>query len=1067
MKRVSYILIGILVTLCLTPTSWGRKNRYGPVYVSKPVVPVLTPAARDVPDYRTPRLPYKIEAAPRETYGFTGKDIQQPPHTNALAELQRNAPQAPINSILAFGTPLMNFPGQTSPSSPPDTTGDVGKVYFLQGINGSGGSAVGIYDKATGNLVKSFLLDSLATSGNCTNGYCDPVIIYDEIADRWLISEFASTGSWFCVYISQTNDPTGQWYFYEFDAGYTSVPDYPKYGVWPQDTDNDGVYDEGSYLIGVNAGSTGNRDVFALDREKMLLGQPATLQKFSAPALSGWGFQLFLPAGHEGADPPPNGAPALFLRPVDTEIHSGYSCTEPCDIIEMWGLTVDWNTPSNSSFTRLNDIIIGDYDQTLCGTSTWACMPQQGTTQKLDPIREPMHFQIQYYNHGTYETIVGCFPEDVDGTDRAAVHWFELRGSGTNWSLQQEGVVENNDSFHRSVCSAAMDSSGNIAVGYTRTSSTTYPSIYYSGRRSSDPAGTMPLFDNVIIDATTAWTANERWGDYSGIGLDPTDHCTFWYTTEYGGNGETRIAAFKFTECGCTVPSTPTSLVASPNGDNSIALSWSHTPNPGDTYNVYRAVGTCPQSSYTLIASGLTTTSYVDNSVSGGITYAYVVTAVDQTGNCETVYSNCAETSTTGACLEAPQFNGLATVTNPGNSTCTLDLAWDPATPYCGTSVVYSVYRSTTSGFTPDATNRIASCLTGTTYSDTKNLVNGTTYYYIVRAEDPAASGSGPCGGAEDANTVEKSGTPTGASGTLLSEAFSTGIPGTWTIINGGTCADTWTDTNPGNRNPGAPFDANFAIADSDNAGSTCGVMDEQLITPSFNASAYTTLTLEFSNHFRWYSGGGNEIADVDVTNDGGTTWINVLRIQNGDDGYPTPNTKTIDISAQAAGQTSVQIRFRYYNADWDWYWAIDNVTVTGDAQCTTLAGIVKPVPDNHWIKGNPMMVSKVSGTGQLNISWDTTLCPADNYNLLYGFGSGLSTYTLSGSTCDLGTTGTYTWTPPALPQGETLTWWLLVGTDTLGTESSWGKDSSGTERSTTASGMCTNNSIDTTQTCP
>ena len=80
---------------------------------------------------------------------------------------------------------------------------------------------------------------------------------------------------------------------------------------------------------------------------------------------------------------------------------------------------------------------------------------------------------------------------------------------------------------------------------------TTRP-IYFKGRFSTDPAGTMPQGEYVIVDATTSKTGNERWGDYAGIGIDPTDDCTFWFTTEYGGSGQTKVAAFKFDGCGGT-----------------------------------------------------------------------------------------------------------------------------------------------------------------------------------------------------------------------------------------------------------------------------------------------------------------------------------------------------------------------------------------------------------------------------------------------------------------------------------------------------------------------------------
>jgi hypothetical protein len=161
----------------------------------------------------------------------------------------------------------------------------------------------------------------------------------------------------------------------------------------------------------------------------------------------------------------------------------------------------------------------------------------------------------------------------------------------------------------------------------------------------------------------------------------------------------------------------------------------------------------------------------------------------------------------------------------------------------------------------------------------------------------------------------------------LLNEDFSGGIPATWTVVNGGSGSDTWTTTNPCNRSIGSPFASPWAMVDSDCAWIT-PTQDEQLITPSLNASSCTQVVLEFSNQFQWYSGGLNEVADVDVSVDGGTTWTNVLRMQGASDGYPTPNTKTVDITAQAAGHSNVKIRFHYYNANFEWWWAIDNVKV-------------------------------------------------------------------------------------------------------------------------------------------
>lgn len=833
----------------------------GPDFVSEPSVPTISPQVKDLPPSEQERNPYVLEMKRREEWGFSGENKQGFPWDNPLLEYQRNAPSPDFMEQKAFSTPIINVSGYTSPSSPPDTTGDVGPNHFLQATNAGGyGSLVHIYTKS-GSFVQTFAMENLATTAPCNSGFCDPIVLYDSFADRWVVSEFAYSGSYFCVYVSTSPNPQGTWYVYTFGSlGYSGPPDYPKYGIWPLDEDGDGQYLEGSYLIGVNAGATGKRDLYALDRKKMLQGQPATYQKFSVNALSAFGFQLVLPAGHEGPNPPPSGKGALFLRPVDTEIHSGFTCSpEPCDIMQIWELKVDWTTPSNSILTELSQIKIAEFDHTLCGTSgNWNCMPQPNTTQKIDPIREPLHFPVQYRNFGSYETIVGCFAEDASGTDRAGTHWFELRRAGGGWSKYQEGVLAA-DSLHRSVCSAAMDGWGNIAVGYTRTGSSTpyYPSIYYAGRLSSDPLNTMPYFEYSIQDATNSNTDNERWGDYAGIGIDPNDDCTFWFTTEYGGSGQTKIASFKFDSCGCIVPGAPQNLNASPNGNNSIYLQWSQGSPEGNTFNIYRKIGSCPQSNYTKIASNISGLSYVDNTASGGITYSYVVKAVDITGKCESDPSNCDDAVTTGSCLEPPSFSGIQNVINAENSTCSLNISWNPGISNCGGNLTYNIYRSTSNPFIPDSSNLIASSISGTNYVDSVGLIYNTNYYYIVRAVDTS-------NGAEETNSIIKGAIPTGP---VTIQNFADNFEGSGGFDNPG-----WT-----HQSITGSVDWQWSTAQYNTpthswySPSQTKVADRVLVTPQFGVFSNTTMsfyhTYSFESSSTCYDGGTLEYS----TN--GTTW--------------------------------------------------------------------------------------------------------------------------------------------------------------------------------------------------
>ncbi|HPS77444.1 MAG TPA: hypothetical protein PLS53_04750 [Thermoanaerobaculaceae bacterium] len=541
-EKVVFVTV-LAAMVCVVATAQELSQRSGPVYVSEPVVPTVSQAVRDLPDDTYDMNRYGLEMKRREDFGFIPLYYEVVPRIDPLLELQANAP-APAPE--AFSTLIHNFAGQTSTSSPPDTTGDVGLNHFVQGVNQSV-STVQILNKSTGANMKTFSLQSLASGSPCNSGYCDPIVLYDRAADRWMISEFPSSGGHLCVYVSTTGDPAGTWYAYTFSNVETSTPDYPKYGVWPQNGNG------GSYLVGINAGASGKRDVVALDRAKMLAGQPATYQKFSVTAMPNSGFQLVLPATVQGSNTPPNGAPALFMRPRDRAQQDGVT-NKTYDLLEMWALNVDWATPANSTLTVLPSVQMSPYDMTLCGMgNTWNCMPQPGTTQKIDPIREPLHFPLQYRNFGDHETLVGCYVTDVDGTDHAALRWFEVRKTGTgNWTLFQEGLVGGEANIHRSVGSAAMDGSGNIAIGYTRTGTSApyYPSIYFKGRLSTDPVGTMPQGEYVIQDATSSKTGNERWGDYAGIGIDPSDDCTYWFTTEYGGSGQTKVAAFKFDGCG-------------------------------------------------------------------------------------------------------------------------------------------------------------------------------------------------------------------------------------------------------------------------------------------------------------------------------------------------------------------------------------------------------------------------------------------------------------------------------------------------------------------------------------
>jgi hypothetical protein len=957
--------------------------------VSKPSVPTVTPAVKDLPDWTPDPNLFGLEMKRRDDFGFLPIPYEIKPQVDPLLDLRSFGGNPQTD---AFNMPIHNFSGQTSSSSPPDTVGDVGLNHYLQAVNQSV-STVAVLDKSTGASMKTFTMQSLASVSPCNSGYCDPVVLFDRMANRWVISELPSNGGNVCVYVSTTADPTGTWNAYAF-AIEPSLPDYPKYGVWPQGGN------AGSYLIGVNAGSGSTHDLFALDRAKMLAGQPATFQKFSVANLPNFGFQLVLPSTVQGSTPPPDGEPAIFMRPRDDEAQDGAS-TPNYDLMEMWSLSVDWATPANSKLTQLASLHIGDYDATLCGMgSAWNCMPQPGTTQKIDPIREPLHFPLQYRNFGDHQALVGTFVEDMDGTDHAALRWFEIRKTGAgSWGVFQEGLVGGESGIHRSVGSIAMDQSGNIAIGYTRTGAAApyYPSIYYKGRLSTDTAGTMPQGEYVIADATTSKTGNERWGDYAGMAVDPADDCTFWFTTEYGGSGATRVAAFKFDACGClSVPAPPAASATAPQ-NNRIDVSWDDSATATITqYLVYRS--TTSGGPYTQIATVADSTPGValgpaytdhDDTVSGGTLYYYVVRSTDGV-TCTSANSSEASALATGQCLLAPTFPGLASVTNPGNATCTLNLSWAAGNSNCSGTLAYNVYRGTTSGFTPASANRIATGLAGMTFTDAVGISNGTTYYYVVRAVDTT-------NGTEDPNTMQKSGVPTGALTTTgWTDTFEGAQSGGgfdqagWTH-NAITGATNWTWSTAQKRDGTHSWFASDVSSTS----------DKILTSPSFGVGASTTLSFYHTYRFEGSTSSCYDGGTLEYTVDAGTTWTVVPAADLATGGYngtvSTGSSNPISGKRAWCGGTvgtmtqvvvnlggdgallNKTIKIRWHEGDDSGVsgtgWYVDSVTVTNAQTAGTCA----------------------TGAGVLTVSNNGPICAAATLDLYASYSQGGVTYGWTG----------------------------------------------------------------------
>jgi hypothetical protein len=385
------------------------------------------------------------------------------------AERTTLLPSVLSRRIVVEGTPF------TGPS-PPDPTGAVGPNHFVQAVNASSSSAIAIYDKSGKKVAGPFRLGSLYPNAShpCrTDGAGDPVVVFDYQASRWLLMELTSDGNTLCLYVSNNSNPVSGG-FKAFTVTPPEFPDYAKLGVAPT---------QNAYLITVNDSRS---RVFALKRSSLLAGAASVpMVTFTFPLLSGFGFQALTPATVASASSPPSGTPTYAARHRDTEVHGG---TAPAgrDLIELFELKPNFSNPSNSTSVR-RSITVPDFNSRLCGLSTFDCVPQPGTTQRLDAIREVIMQPLQYRRNGSTESLVGGFSVDGNGADLAAPYWFELRRSSAGWSYRQGQRYMPTTTLNRWLPSLGIDRQGNIAMGFS-TSSGNGGNYRAPGSRGASPA---------------------------------------------------------------------------------------------------------------------------------------------------------------------------------------------------------------------------------------------------------------------------------------------------------------------------------------------------------------------------------------------------------------------------------------------------------------------------------------------------------------------------------------------------------------------------------------------------
>jgi hypothetical protein len=445
--------------------------------------------------------------------------------TTALAEIKASTNGVPVNPSQAV--------------APPDTTGDVGPNHYVQWVN-LRYSVYTLTRNASNEITGFTVVPGFPKNGSVVwqgfGGRCgsdndgDPIVQYDQLADRWVLTQFAVSSRPYtqCVAVSTSPDPTGTYFRYAFSYD-RSFNDYPKMGVWP-----DAYYI--SYNMFRNGISFTGNTVCALERSRMLAGLSARQACVNTTAT-----HSMEPADLEGTTLPPANSPNLLMSMTTTAI-------------QFWRFAVNWTAGTGSLTGPTNVAGVAAFSR-ACGGG--ACIVQPGTTTRLDSLADRLMYRLSYRNFGTHEALV--INHSVTNGTGVGIRWYELRNAaGQTFGsaapvLNQQGTFAPTNDF-RWMGSAAMDKSGGIAIGYNISSSTIVPSIRYAYRGPSDPAGTMGNETSVLVGTGSQTGGLTRWGDYSTISVDPVDGCQMVFTTQFqpangSFNWSTYIHSFKLSTC--------------------------------------------------------------------------------------------------------------------------------------------------------------------------------------------------------------------------------------------------------------------------------------------------------------------------------------------------------------------------------------------------------------------------------------------------------------------------------------------------------------------------------------
>jgi hypothetical protein len=558
-KRARWLVPLLLVTGLLVSAPIGTAQgapeaaQQGPEpKFTKAAAVDVSPSMRDVATRATSAKPNpaalnRVEQGPAAAgRGFAGDAAVQSSVGPRAAALDIPSPSVNFEGIPATA----NIPILGGIPIPPDPVGDVGPNHYVEMVN----TAWAVYSK-TGTLLLGPLSLASIWAGfavpDCADNSGDPIVLHDQLANRWILTQFTTAGPTFynCVAVSTSPDPTGSYFRYAFSTG-VNFPDYPKYGVWPN-----------AYFLTTREfgpATFAGIGVYALERRRMIQGDPdaravsVLVPPGATPWITGDGW---LPSDLDGSLQPPDGSPNYIVGTQDDEGPYG----APFDAINLFKFSVIWSSTPKAEFAGPVQLPVAEFDSDFpCRPAgSRNCIPQPDTGRRIDILsyRQRPIWRLAYRNFGTHESLVTN--QSVEARpELAGTRWYELRSPGTQPVVWQQATYAPDDGVHRWMGSIAQDKQGNMALGYSVSNGTNvFPGIRYTGRLGGDPANTLPQGEGVIVNGGGSQTDRfSRWGDYTSMNVDPTDDCTFWYVNEYyavtsARGWQTRIAAFRMPGC--------------------------------------------------------------------------------------------------------------------------------------------------------------------------------------------------------------------------------------------------------------------------------------------------------------------------------------------------------------------------------------------------------------------------------------------------------------------------------------------------------------------------------------